>query len=228
MSRPVVGIVGKHMKPEKYPRPDRPFALIYDEMRQVVIDHGATPIGILSPSREIHGHVDQTQDYLSEEELALLDEQLALCQGLLFQGGSYITDFECALAKMAYERDIPTLGMCCGQTTIASVFGAEIVDADPKIHQRDDGQYAHKVTVLPGTRFEEIVRVPEMMVNSRHCRAVASCPVLKAGALDQDGHVEVLEAPEKKFYFAMRFHPESLYEIDPVMNRIFQAFVEAM
>lgn len=228
MAKPVVGIVEKHMKLEKYPRPERPYGLLYDEVRQAVIDHDAVPIGFLSPSREIQRHADRTEDHLMPEELELIDEQLALCRGLIFQGGSYITDFEYALARIAYERDIPTLGICCGQTVIAEAFGAEIVNVDPAAHQRDDDRYAHDITVLPETRFQEIVRVPEMKVNSRHYRAVVSCPVLRAGALDQDGHIEVLEAPEKKFYLAMRFHPESLYTFDPVVDRIFRAFREAL
>ncbi len=228
MAKPVVGIVGKHMKLEKYPRPERPFALLYDEVRRTVIDHGAVPIGILSPSRSIQRHTDRTQDYLSEEELTLLNAQLALCQGLIFQGGSYITDFEYTLARIAYERDIPTLGVCCGQTVIAEAFGAEIVNVDPERHQRDDDKYAHNIAVLPRTKFQEIVQVPEMTVNSRHYRAVVSCPTLRAGALDPDGHIEVLEAPDKKFYIATRFHPESLYVDDPVVDRIFKAFVETL
>lgn len=132
------------------------------------------------------------------------------------------------LARMAYERDIPTLGVCCGHTVIAEAFGAEIVNVDPAIHQQDDAQYAHGISVLPNTKFREIVGVDQMQVNSRHYRAVVSCPVLQAGALDPDGHIEVLEAPEKKFYMATRFHPESLYRIDSTIDRIFQAFVKSL
>lgn len=228
MSRPIVGIVEKHMKLEKYPRPERPYGLLYDEVRKAVIDHDAVPIGFLSPSREIQRHTSRTEDYLTLDELELIDEQLKLCQGLIFQGGSYITDFEYALARIAYERNIPTLGICCGQTVIAEAFGADIVNVDPAMHQRDDDRYTHDITVLPETRFQEIVQVPKMKVNSRHYRAVVSCPVLRAGALDQDGHIEVLEAPEKRFYLTMRFHPESLYDSDPVVDRIFRAFREAL
>lgn len=228
MTRLVVGIVGKHMKLEKYPRPERPYALMYDEVRQAIIDHGAVPIGILSPTRDIQRHADRLQDHLPEEELTILDEQLALCDGLIFQGGTYITDFEYTLARIAYQRNIPTLGICCGQTVIAEAFGAEMVYVDKTVHQRDDDQYAHNMRILPETKFADIVQVPEMKVNSRHYRAVASCPILQASALDPDGHIEVLEAPEKKFYFAMRFHPESLYKVDPVVDRIFQAFIKAM
>ena len=228
MAKPVVGIVAKHMKLEKYSRPDRPYSMIYDEVRKAVMDHGATPIGILSPSREIRRTRDHVRDYVSNEEIAAINEQLELCQGLIFQGGLYITDFEYALARIAYERNIPTLGVCCGHTVMAEAFGAEIVDVDPAVHQRNNDQYAHEITVLPNTRFREIVGVNEVQVNSRHNRAVVSCPVLQAGALDQDGHIEVLEAPEKRFYMATRFHPESLYGIDPIIDRIFQAFVRAM
>lgn len=228
MSKPIVGIVAKHMKLEKYARPERPYSMIYDEVRKALIDHGAVPIGFLSPSHEIRRNKGHTQDFVSAAEIELIDAQLVLCQGLIFQGGLYITDFEYMLARMAYERDIPTLGVCCGHTVIAEAFGAEIVNVDPAIHQQDDAQYAHGISVLPNTKFREIVGVDQMQVNSRHYRAVVSCPVLQAGALDPDGHIEVLEAPEKKFYMATRFHPESLYRIDSTIDRIFQAFVKSL
>lgn len=228
MPKPIVGIVQKHMKLEKYPRPERPYGLSYDEVRMAVIDHGAVPIGILSPSKNFEHHADRLQDYLSEEEIAILETQLSLCQGLIFQGGTHINDFEDTLARMAYERDIPTLGVCCGQTVVAEAFGANIVNVDPGAHQKDDDKYAHDIAILPNTKFSEIVQVPTMRVNSRHYRAVASCPILQAGAFDQDGHIEVLEAPDKKFYIAMRFHPESLYRDDPIIDRIFQAFFAAL
>lgn len=79
MSKPIVGIVAKHMKLEKYARPERPYSMIYDEVRKALIDHGAVPIGFLSPSHKIRRNKDHTQDFVSAAEIELIDAQLALC-----------------------------------------------------------------------------------------------------------------------------------------------------
>lgn len=226
--RPVVGIVERYLNSDSYACPERPYGIINDEIRQAVIDHGAIPIGLLLPSHEIARHTDHNKDYLSAKELEVLESQLELCQGLIFQGGLRIADFEYTLARIAYERDIPTLGICCGHTVISEAFDATIVHVDPTVHQRDHDRYVHNIDVVAGTRFHQIVQTDTMLVNSRHRRAVESCPILQAAAFDQDGHIEVLEAPDRHFYMATRFHPESLYKTDPLMDRIFQVFAESL
>lgn len=37
----------------------------------------------------------------------------------------------------------------------------------------------------------------------------------------------MIESKNKTFYIGVRFHPESLYKIDEIHNRIFEAFVNA-
>ena len=128
---------------------------------------------------------------------------------------------------MAYERDIPTLGICCGQTVMARALGSTSIIVDASKHERADDLYAHSISVYPETKFGKIVHTKEMQVNSRHHHSILTYQNLEVSAIDMDGNIEVLEAPEKKFYIGIRFHPESLYKIDPVMDRIFQEFIKA-
>ena len=53
-----------------------------------------------------------------------------------------------------------------------------------------------------------------MMVHSRHKRTIKECPNLDKVAFCEDGYADVIESKDKKFYIALRFHPESLYNKD--------------
>ena len=63
------------------------------------------------------------------------------------------------------------------------------------------------------------------MVNSRHKRTIKDCPKLDKVAFCEDGYADVIEAKDKDFYIGVRFHPESLYQIDKNMNNIFKSFI---
>ena len=49
MKKTIIGIVGKHIKDNKF----RTDTLIRDEVKQAIFDNGAIAIGILSPNEEI-------------------------------------------------------------------------------------------------------------------------------------------------------------------------------
>lgn len=66
-----------------------------------------------------------------------------------------------------------------------------------------------------------------MQVNSRHKRTIKECPNLDKVAFCEDCYPDVIESKNKTFYIGVRFHPESLYKIDEIYNRIFEAFVNA-
>ena len=64
------------------------------------------------------------------------------------------------------------------------------------------------------------------MVNSRHKNTIDTYPMLDAVAFCDDGYIDAVESNEKRFYIAVRFHPESLYRIDENMNKIFKNFID--
>lgn len=220
--RPVIGIVGKIGKS------GRDYTLIDNALRQALIDSGALPIGILSPQPypRLTELYKERELKIKPRESEILTEQLKLCRGIVLQGGQRIAEYEYLLAKMAYEQDIPTLGICRGQTIMARVLGAQITDVDAAAHDQT-GDYVHEIEVVSGTHFHEIVKCDRMRVNSRHRRAVVPSESFRTAAISPDGYAEVIEVPEKKFYMGMRFYPENLYRDDLVVHRIFQAFVQS-
>ena len=44
--------------------------------------------------------------------------------------------------------------------------------------------------------------------------------------VEDNGYIDGLESPDKTFYMAFRFHPESLYQIDENHNKIFKEFIK--
>lgn len=44
--------------------------------------------------------------------------------------------------------------------------------------------------------------------------------------VEDNGYIDGLESPDKTFYMAFRFHPESLYKTDENHNKIFKEFVK--
>ena len=65
-------------------------------------------------------------------------------------------------------------------------------------------------------------------VNSLHHQAVKTlAKSLKPMAVSEDGLVEAAYAPEKKFLWAVQWHPEYSYTYDGLDMTIFEAFTEA-
>lgn len=233
MTKPVIGIVATHSPLHKINRPGCLVTHISDEIRQALIDNDAIPIGILPPCSGANfiGPADLLQAPSTQFFYNLLD-QLHLCDGIVFQGGKCLDDFAFHIARIAYDERIPTLGVCGGQTIMASIFSDTVItSADPLFHNNITARYMHETYIDPRSAFYQIVQCETMSVNSRHNHAVQSCPQLQVAATSpasqgDDRHIEVLEAPDR-FYLSTRFHPESLYQYSQNINAIFEALVSA-
>lgn len=95
-------------------------------------------------------------------------------------------------------------------------------------HYQRGVEQVHKIFIDPKSRFYSIVKCKEMMVNSSHKRVIDN-PTKNyvVAAVCEDGYFDVLEAPNKKFNMAIRFHPEALYKKYPTHNAVFKAFISA-
>ena len=68
-----------------------------------------------------------------------------------------------------------------------------------------------------------------LKVNSCHHQAIRDlAPSLQAMAISPDGLTEAAYMPEKRFVWAVQWHPEFSYKTDPYSRKIFRAFIEAM
>ena len=223
MNKVIIGIVGKHIKSDKI----RTDTLIRDEVKQAIFDNGAIAIGILSPNDEILYTSDDWKNIEENIKKEQIVEQIKLCDGIILQGGVTNEAFENWIAKYCYDNDIPCLGICAGQNSIVrGLDGTTYNIPNPEKHNRPSEDYVHSIHIDTTSRFYDIVKKEEIMVNSRHKRTIDKCPSLDKVGLCEDEYADVVEAKNKKFYIGVRFHPESLYKIDENMNRIFEEFIK--
>lgn len=201
---------------------------IRDEVKQAIFDNGGVAIGILPTEDNINYCGDAWKDNLSIEEKDNLIAQLKLCDGVILQGGAETDNYESIIAKYCYENDIQILGICAGQNNIARALGGTTHKIpNPEKHDKPFDEYVHSIDIDKSSKFYEIVKTDRMQVNSRHKRTIKECPNLDKVAFCEDCYHDVIESKNKTFYIGVRFYPESLYKIDEIHNRIFEAFVNA-
>lgn len=224
MSKVIIGIVSKHF-PENGLRPNM---FIRDEVKQAIFDNGAVAIGILLPKDEILDVEDNWSNNLTKDEYTSLITQINLCDGIVLQGGNACDNYEMIVAKYCYDNDIPCLGICCGQNVLVRALGGTTYKIpNPDEHNKPNDNYVHIIKIDKTSNFYNIVKIEEMMVNSRHKKAIDKAPKLEKVGFCENQYADVVESKDKKFYIGVRFHPESLYKIDDNMNNIFKNFIDA-
>jgi putative glutamine amidotransferase len=141
-------------------------------------------------------------------------------------------EVEQALMWGFLERDKPVLGICNGMQMLACLHGARMVHevrkSGPHILLHDDRTAMHSVEIVPGTMLSRIVGTARLDVNSRHQEAVVTVSdhaVIAAKA--DDGVIEAVEIPSRRFAIGVQWHPEAFATQDNPGNRLFSAFVQA-
>ncbi|MBB4265587.1 gamma-glutamyl-gamma-aminobutyrate hydrolase family protein [Roseospira visakhapatnamensis] len=145
------------------------------------------------------------------------------------------TDFELAILRGALGRDMPVLGICGGQQLLAVALGGALIqhipDAVPHAlaHEQPNPRTepGHTVTIAPDTLLARIAGAATAAVNSAHHQAVAAvpAPVIVNAWTEDDGVIEGIEDPTRRFCLGVQWHPE--YAIDPADTAILRAFVRA-
>lgn len=226
MSKVIVGIVAKYRDgDEKQKIVD---SRIRNEIKQAVFDNGGIAIGIISPNDEIQPAGDDWMKYNDLIDKENVIRQIKLCDGIILQGGNANEAYEPFIAKYCYDNDIPCLGICAGQNSIVRGLGGTTYKiSNPEKHNQPSKKYVHSVHIDTSSKFYNIVKVAEIMVNSRHKRTVGNCLLLDKVGFCEDGYADIVESKDKTFYIGVRFHPESLYKVDENMNNIFKKFIES-
>lgn len=226
MSKVIVGIVAKYRDgDEKQKIVD---SRIRNEIKQAVFDNGGIAIGIISPNDEIQPAGDDWMKYNDLINKENIIRQIELCDGIILQGGNANEAYEPFIAKYCYDNDIPCLGICAGQNSIVRGLGGTTYKiSNPEKHNQPSKEYVHSVHIDTSSKFYNIVKVAEIMVNSRHKRTVGNCLLLNKVGFCEDGYADIVESKDKTFYIGVRFHPESLYKVDENMNNIFKKFIES-
>jgi putative glutamine amidotransferase len=164
-----------------------------------------------------------------------VEETLDALDGLLFSGGSDLDPElygqeahaetngvradrdrgELALLNAALERDLPVLAVCRGSQVLNVARGGDLVQHLPEIvgherHKHTPGVFAdHEVDVKPDSRVGALLgdRAP---VKSHHHQGFGRLGEgLVEAAWAEDGTLEALEDPTKRFAVGVLWHPEA-------------------
>jgi gamma-glutamyl-gamma-aminobutyrate hydrolase PuuD len=86
------------------------------------------------------------------------------------------------------------------------------------------------VVIEPRTLLAGIAHRETWEVNSRHHQAVARLGSgLQVCARDpEDGVIEAVELPGRRYVLAVQWHPENQAPEDPEQRRLFQSFADAL
>lgn len=221
MEKPIIGIVAKHY----YKDHRRLETFIRDEVEQAIFDNGGVAIGILPPNEDKTKAKNDWHEQLTTAEKHNLYAQIALCDGIILQGGGFSDEYECFIAKYCHDYDIPILGICAGNQNLVRAMNGKVIHMDGDHHNSYE-EYVHSITIDTTSKFYSIIQEKEIMVNSRHKGYAQDPGILKVSAVAPDAISEVLEDSTKRFYIGVQFHPESLYKIDKHMNNIFIYFIK--
>lgn len=142
------------------------------------------------------------------------------------------------LFRKAFADDLPMLGICRGIQLMNALMGGtlyqdlatEFTGAPPIRHcmQPPYDRTCHEVKLVIDTPLGELLQRETLGVNSYHHQAVRQlAPGLTPMAYAPDGLVEAAFCMDKRFLWAVQWHPEFNYRTESSSALIFQKFVQA-
>ncbi len=226
MGRPVVGIT-TYVTPTRFGVWEVESALVPLDYVRAVERAGGRPL-LVPPSVE---GVEETLDAVD---------------GLIFSGGSDLDPSlygqeahpettgvvaerdrgELALLTAALERDMPVLAICRGSQVLNVALGGDLVQHLPEVvsherHKHTPGEFAdHDVAVEEGTRLGAIVGEHAPVKSHHHQGFGRLGEGLRVAAHAEDGAVEAVEDPSRRFAVGVLWHPEAGEDM-----KLFQALV---
>ena len=146
------------------------------------------------------------------------------------------------LLKTAIERDIPTFAICRGFQELNVACGGTLHQYVHKVpgmrdHRHDKNiplakeyeRQAHLVKSEKGGWFERLGLPAEFSVNSLHTQGVDRLGKgLHIEARADDGLIEAISLPGKRFIIGMQWHPEGDFFLNPADRKLFEAFGKSL
>ncbi|MBR2990608.1 MAG: gamma-glutamyl-gamma-aminobutyrate hydrolase family protein [Solobacterium sp.] len=144
-----------------------------------------------------------------------------------------------AWVRIAIEMDKPLLATCRGTQMVNVVCGGTLYqDLHKDIEGNEHNSVAdirwvnaqHNVDLVPGSPIAEVLGTVKIPVNSTHHQAIRKVGEgLEVMAVSEDGITEGVYRPDKKFVWAVQWHPEMLDHTKyPEPDKIFKAFLSSI
>ena len=166
--------------------------------------------------------------------LEAVEETLDALDGLLLSGGADVDpetygaeahpatngvrperdSAELALLEAALARDMPVLAVCRGSQVLNVALGGDLVQHLPEVvghegHKQTPGVFTdHGVEVLPDTKLSEVIGEHAPVKSHHHQGYGRLGEGLREAARADDGTVEAIEDPSKRFALGVLWHPE--------------------
>lgn len=163
-----------------------------------------------------------------------IEETLDVLDGIIFSGGgdldpgTYGADThpetkevnperdhaELALLQAALARDMPVLAVCRGSQVLNVARGGDLIQHLPEQVGHDDHRHTepmmadHDVTVKPDSQLGAILGERAPVKSSHHQGFGRLGEGLREAAWAEDGTVEALEDPTRRFALGVLWHPE--------------------
>ena len=182
-----------------------------------------------------------------------VDSFVTLCDGFLFVGGEDVNpalygeektelcgeirplrdEFELLVASKVFASKKPVLGICRGMQFINVALGGTLyqdINASVKteiVHRQStpQTQSAHEIKIMHGTPFYGVLDKDVIAINSWHHQAVKTLGKgLEIMAQAEDGIIEAVYMPGRKYLCGVQWHPEVTFEVSENSRKIFAHF----
>ncbi len=147
---------------------------------------------------------------------------------------------EMQLLKWAVADNKPVLGICRGMELINVVLGGTLyqhipddlptaIDHTLSQNQKDFRHVAHHLKLDPKSQLAACLGTTEVEANALHHQAIKELGQgLIVTARAEDGVIEAVELPSRRFVIGVQSHPEALEEsVEPHWRMLFEAFIKA-
>ena len=146
------------------------------------------------------------------------------------------SDLELGIAKLAFQANVPILGICGGMQSMNVTLGGTLIQDIPSqvqssIPHQPPGSAtkpAHVITVAAKSLLRRITRLATIQVNSSHHQSVRKvAKSLVACAEATDGVIEAIEASSRRFFLVSSGIRKFSTQTIPSKNDSFRALVKA-
>ena len=132
---------------------------------------------------------------------------------------------ELMITRLAYNRQIPILGICRGIQALAVALGGKVaqdisIQANVKHSQdADRAEQTHSIKIAEDSILYSLYGEEKIYVNSFHHQAVKDTgEKFRVVAKSSDGIVEAMESSEYKSIIGVQWHPECLEDGMPLFR----------
>ena len=143
---------------------------------------------------------------------------------------------EGVLLRLLWDADKPVFGICRGLQILNAHLGGTLYQDLITEHPSDTNhrmaapydRAEHLVSLIKDAPLYPLLGAEEIGVNSCHHQAIKTlAPCLQPMAIAPDGLAEAVYAPDKRFVWAVQWHPEFFFKKDENSRKLFAAFVNA-